>query len=93
MSILKKDEVLSIEQVAPGELKVSVKRDEESKHLLARRSHDITGALRALRFALEALQSGYKFDDEKRDAKLASMDRALATLEKESEYLKLLFLA
>ncbi len=92
MSVRKKDDQICMEQLALGELKITIKQDAQAKSALAKRSHDVTGALRSLRFALEALQDGYKFDDEMREAKLASVSRALANLEKEAEWLQVLFL-
>jgi hypothetical protein len=68
-----------------------VKQDKDSKRALAKRSHDVTSALRTLRFALEALQDGYRFDDEMGPAKIQSMEKAINALERESELLCELF--
>jgi len=70
---------------------VRVKADAASKRLVAKRAHDVTSALRTLRFALESLQSGYRFDDEGAAAKLASMERALGALDRESQLLHQVF--
>lgn len=60
-----------------------IKQDDESKKTIFKRAHDITSSLRSLRFAVEALQSGYHFDDGTAPAKIASMDKAIGILEKE----------
>ncbi len=49
-----------------------------------RRRHDVTAALRTLRFAVEALQQGYRFDDEAGPAKLVALEKAVAALEREA---------
>ena len=68
-----------------------VKQDKDSKRALAKRSHDVTSALRTLRFALEALQAGYRFDDEMGPAKIQSMEKAITALERESQWLYEIF--
>ena len=71
---------------------VALKSDAESRKVLGKRVHDVVSSTRTLRFVLEALQSGYKFDDAQRDAKLASLERAVTTMEREGKLLeKLLF--
>lgn len=50
---------------------------------LAKRRHDLSNAVRVLRYALESIQEGYKFDDDKAQAKIASLDRAISCLERE----------
>jgi len=54
------------------------------KRVLAKRRHDIKAALRTLGFALNALEGGYRFDDEAARAKLDAIGKALQVLEKES---------
>jgi hypothetical protein len=68
-----------------------VMQDKEAKRALAKRAHDVTSALRTLRFALEALQSGYRFDDDLGSRKIESIEKALRTLERESGWLYHLF--
>lgn len=69
-----------------------IKQDSVSKQLLFKRAHDVTSALRALRFAVESLQSGYHFDDGTAAAKIESMDKAVGVLERESALLNTLYL-
>jgi hypothetical protein len=80
------------EGVSGGALRIfRVKEDSESKKRLALRGHDVTAALRTLRFALEALQSGYRFEDDKAQAKLETLSKALGVLEAEAPLLQKLF--
>lgn len=64
---------------------VLLKQDPESKKVLAKRIHDLTAALRTLRFVFEALESGYRFDDDKAADKIKSVGRAVSNLERETE--------
>ncbi len=50
---------------------------------MAKRRHDVQGALRTLTMATEALADGYKFDDESGPAKIAAMAKAVQVLERE----------
>ena len=49
----------------------------------AQQLHDTRSALRTLRLAVEAIRSGYRFDDSTADSKLASMEKAVGVLERE----------
>jgi hypothetical protein len=93
MSPKPEDELIQWTTVAPGEVTISVSQDAEDKKVLAKRYHDVTAGLRTMRFALEALRAGYKFDDEGREAKLKSLERAIVAIEKEAPLLQKLFLA
>jgi len=64
-----------------------VKQDPQAKRQLAVRAHDVTSALRALRFTVDALKAGYRFEDDKAPAKIATLDKAVQTLERESSLL------
>ena len=43
--------------------------------------HDLKGALRVVRFAVEALQSGERFDGAEGNEQLAALERAVSTIE------------
>ena len=43
--------------------------------------HDLKGALRVVRFAVEALQNGERFDGPDGGEQLASLERAVSTIE------------
>ena len=60
---------------------------------MAKRSHDLKGALRTMHMALESLHGGYRFDDATAGAKLAAMDRALACLKAQEPLLLAAFQA
>ena len=66
----------------------SLRNDAEAKKELAKKQHDVTSALRSLRFAVEALQKGYRFNDDMAAMKIASMDKAITNLEKEATLLE-----
>jgi isoaspartyl peptidase/L-asparaginase-like protein (Ntn-hydrolase superfamily) len=51
---------------------------------LARRRHDITGAVRTLRAALDALKEGDRFEGEMGTAKLNAVEKAVKVLEREA---------
>lgn len=55
----------------------------EGKKILGKKVHDVTSSLRALTFAIEAIEEGYRFDDELAEAKIASMRKAIDALQKE----------
>lgn len=59
--------------------------DDETSRALAKRRHDVKAALRTLAFSLKALESGYRFDDEKATAKIDAIAKAVQVLERESE--------
>lgn len=54
---------------------------------ISKKMHDINAALRTMQFCTEALQNGYKFDDDMAAAKVDAMARASATLKQETEIL------
>lgn len=72
-------------QMAIGVVRHIVTSD--SRRILAKRRHDVKAALRTFSFSLKAIQSGYKFDDDKAQAKIDAIAKALAILEKESDLL------
>ncbi len=49
----------------------------------SKRRHDLAGALRTLRFTLEGLQRGYRYDDKDAVAKIEALAKALVVIEKE----------
>ena len=59
----------------------------DSRRILAKRRHDVKAALRTFSFSLKAIQSGYKFDDDKAQAKIEAIAKALIILQKESDLL------
>ena len=61
------------------------KDDESSKKELAKRVHDIRGALRTLSLAVDSIKEGYKFSDNMAEAKIAAMLKAVAILDRESK--------
>lgn len=56
--------------------------DEERQ--LAKRRHDYKAALRTLGLAIKALENGYNFQDDKAEAKVEAMAKALKILEQEA---------
>ncbi len=60
-------------------------RTEEASRALAKRRHDVKAALRTLGFSLKALETGYRFDDDKAAAKIDAIAKAILVLERESE--------
>jgi hypothetical protein len=60
---------------------------EDSRKHLAKRRHDVKAALRTLTFTVQALESGYRFDDAIAKAKIEAIAKALAVLEREAELL------
>lgn len=61
--------------------------DETSTKDLARRRHDVQGALRTLQLMLQSVQGGYRFDDDGAEAKIDATARAVQTLKKEASLL------
>lgn len=56
----------------------------DGRRAQAKRAHDVTSALRTLRFLTENLEAGYRFDDAAAAGKIAAVRRAVAVLERES---------
>ena len=57
----------------------------------AKRRHNLRGALRTLQLATEAIAGGYRFNDDTAQLKIATMQSAIATLEKEVRFVEPLF--
>ena len=55
--------------------------DDQMRWSVAKRRHDLVGAVRTLNFVQTALENGYRFDDEKGPAKLKAFATALTALE------------
>lgn len=70
----------------------SVKSDDAARKALSKKAHDVISGVRSLKFAVEAIQKGYRFDDQMAQAKIASMERAIQNLEKEAPLLQQLFM-
>ena len=62
--------------------------DSGSRLRLSKRMHDITSAVRSLRFMHDSLKDGYRFDDETAQDKITYIGRSVAVLEREAELLK-----
>ena len=61
--------------------------DDQTRWAMAKRRHDMIGAVRTLNFVRAALQDGYRFDDDKGPAKLKALDTATAALEENTPLL------
>ncbi len=70
---------------------VALRTEGAEGRLLARRRHDVASATRTIRFVLEALKGGYRFDDAMADAKLQAFEKALSALDVEADFLQRLF--
>jgi hypothetical protein len=66
---------------------VSVDGSPAGVKALAKRRHDLRGALRTLGLATNALAGGYRFDDASAKAKIDAMVRAVAVLARDGELL------
>jgi hypothetical protein len=62
---------------------VTIAVNPEAKKIIGKKVHDITSSLRALTFAVESIEEGYRFDDDLAEAKIASMKKAVSQLQKE----------
>lgn len=62
--------------------------DTESRQKIAKRMHDITSAVRSLRFMHDSLKEGYRFDDESAGDKITYIGRSVAVLEREERLLR-----
>jgi hypothetical protein len=58
--------------------------DEASQKQLVKRRHDLKGAVRTMSFTVKALESGYRFDDDKAQAKIEAIAKAAQVLEREA---------
>lgn len=70
---------------------VGIKADEGSRKAIAKRAHDVTSALRSLRFLADALGEGYRFDDAAAADKIVYVQKAVSVLEREEKLLRNLF--
>jgi hypothetical protein len=70
---------------ALGVVVVVSPRTEAAQRALAKRRHDVKAAFRTLGFSQKALETGYKFDDDKALAKIDAIAKAVQVLERESE--------
>jgi|GEM_PF-3358170 len=61
------------------------KNDDDSRKSIAKRVHDLRGALRTLGMAFDSIKNGYRFDDQMAAAKLNAMEKAFGVLERESQ--------
>jgi hypothetical protein len=64
---------------------------EDDADALARRFHDVRGAVRRVALTVEAVRGGYRFDDASAAEVLRGLDAAVATLEAELELLGRLY--
>lgn len=67
------------------------KEHEDLDFELSLKRHSIEGALDTFANAIEALKSGYRFDDQKSGDKIDSMNEALATLRGEFGTIKKIY--
>lgn len=67
--------------------RIAIKADDEALRIVAKRAHDVTSGLRTLRFAIDSLKDGYRFDDNMAGAKIKAMEKAIEHLERETELL------
>lgn len=65
--------------------------DTATARSLAKRRHDVKAALRTLGFTVNALTSGYTFQDDLAAAKIEAITRAVQLLDRESSLLGALF--
>jgi hypothetical protein len=59
----------------------------DSQKILAKRRHDVKGALRTLGFVVQALEGGYRFDDDSAATKVQAIAKAIKIIEKEQDLL------
>lgn len=67
--------------------RIALRKETEAQQILGRRSHDVTAGLRTLRFAIDSLKDGYRFDDKMAEAKITAMEKAITNLERETALL------
>ena len=53
---------------------------------LAKRRHDVKGAVRTLNFAIDAIRNGYRFDDERSEAKIDAITKAIKVLQRQTPH-------
>ncbi len=63
------------------------KADGEAAKIMAKKRHDLRGALRTLGFAAKAIEGGYTFQDDQAKAKADAIAKAVKVLEQEGETL------
>ncbi|MBI4404811.1 MAG: hypothetical protein HY537_11650 [Deltaproteobacteria bacterium] len=63
----------------------------DTRKKISKRLHDINGSLRTLQLASKAIQSGYQFNDNKAQAKIDAIMKAIGTLERETLFLRKLY--
>lgn len=63
------------------------KADPEAAKIMAKKRHDVRGALRTLGFAAKAIDGGYTFQDDQAKAKVEAIVKAVKVLEVETETL------
>ena len=68
-------------------ISLSLRTDDEGRKDIAKRSHDITAGLRTIRFAIDSIRDGYRFEDNLAAAKISAMEKAIANLEREVKVL------
>lgn len=67
---------------------IEISQEQEALEALNRRVHDGRGSIRTLRLAIEAIQEGYRFDDDMAEAKLQAMSRAVDHLATEVAFVE-----
>lgn len=63
----------------------------ESRKIMAKRRHDLKAARRTLEFTVDALKSGYTFQDAAAKAKIEAIEKAVAVLARETSLVLRLF--
>jgi len=91
LKVVFEDASLSIYQGPGGDsFTVKVRNSNDLAQSVAKRRHDISGATRTLRLAINNIKEGYRFDDPLAEKKLEAMDKALSVLMRECEIVKTL---
>ena len=71
--------------------RVRLRTDAESKKKLAKRIHDLNGAVSSMRMAVDSFKKGYRLDDSAAQKKIDYLDASVKVIEQEAELLKTLF--
>lgn len=50
----------------------------------SKRRHDLLGAIRTLKYTLEGLRKGYRYDDANAEAKIEALAKAIGIIERET---------